>query len=247
MDVDGNLSTTQLVLTNGTLTVSLAGGATISAGANGKKTLTLSRTQAQINATLATLSYQGTLNYTGPDTLTITSTVTNSGTDVDTLAITMAAVNDAPVVAANTGSTVACSGTDVGNTLEQLAYTVTTAPLNGRLELTMPIGVTITIFTQANIDAGRVVLAHNGAAVTSDSFTFTVSDRGGTGGSGGTGSGSGSGSGSGCGTGGGIVPPSIQSPFVPISTEAPITNVSGVRGTEDPAPRAVMAIRCLRG
>jgi hypothetical protein len=96
-DVDGNLGTTQLVLTSGTLTVSLAGGVAISAGANGKRTLTLSGTQAKINATLATLSYQGTLNYARPDTLTITSTDTNSGTDVDTLAITMAAVNDALV------------------------------------------------------------------------------------------------------------------------------------------------------
>ena len=32
-DVDGNLATTQLTVTNGTLTVGLAGGATISAGA----------------------------------------------------------------------------------------------------------------------------------------------------------------------------------------------------------------------
>ena len=58
-DVDGNLATTQLTVTNGTVTVSLAGGATISAGANGTATLTLSGTQAQINAALATLSYQG--------------------------------------------------------------------------------------------------------------------------------------------------------------------------------------------
>ena len=58
-DVDGNLSTTQLTVTNGALNVSLAGGATISAGANGSSTLTLSGTQAQINAALASISYQG--------------------------------------------------------------------------------------------------------------------------------------------------------------------------------------------
>src|SRR4030095_515470 len=60
-DVDGNLSTTRLTVTNGPVTVSLAGGATISAGANGSSTLTLSGTQAQINAALASLSYQGNL------------------------------------------------------------------------------------------------------------------------------------------------------------------------------------------
>src|SRR5256885_1833244 len=55
-DVDGNLSTVQMAATNGTVTVNLAGAATISSGANGTATLTLSGTQAQINTTLATLS-----------------------------------------------------------------------------------------------------------------------------------------------------------------------------------------------
>ena len=41
-DVDGNLATTRLTVSNGTLTVNLAGGVTISAGANGAATLTLS-------------------------------------------------------------------------------------------------------------------------------------------------------------------------------------------------------------
>ena len=51
---------------NGTLAMSLAGGATISAGANNSATLTLSDLRkAQINATLATLSYQGSVNFNG--------------------------------------------------------------------------------------------------------------------------------------------------------------------------------------
>ena len=41
-DVDGNLSTAQLGVTQGTVTVNLAGGASISSGANGTATLTLS-------------------------------------------------------------------------------------------------------------------------------------------------------------------------------------------------------------
>lgn len=91
-DVDGNLSTTQLAVTNGTLSVSLAGGATISAGANGTATLTLRGTQAQINAALATLIYQGTLNFNGSDTLTVTSTDASGGSDVDKVALTVTAV-----------------------------------------------------------------------------------------------------------------------------------------------------------
>jgi hypothetical protein len=187
-DVDGNLSTVQLGVANGTVTVSLVGGATISVGANGTATLTLSGTQAQINAALATLSYQGTPNYNGPDTLTVTSTDSNASTDIDTVAITVtAAVNSAPSLATNAGSTVfqgfsdpITSGvlrvTDADNTPAQLIYTVTSAPVDGRLELTTAPGVAITSFTQADIDAGRLVYVNNGANSTRDSFTFTVSD-----------------------------------------------------------------------
>ncbi len=99
MDVDGNLSTVQLGVTQGTVTVTVSGAASISAGGNGTSTLTLSGTQADINATLASLSYQGTLNYTGADSLTMTSTDGNSVTDVDAVAITVTGVNDAPVAA----------------------------------------------------------------------------------------------------------------------------------------------------
>ena len=96
-DVDGNLSTTQLTVTNGTVTVSVAGGATISAGANGSSTLTLTGTQAQINAALASLSYQGNADFNGADTLTVLSTDTNGATDSDAVAITVSSVNDGPV------------------------------------------------------------------------------------------------------------------------------------------------------
>jgi hypothetical protein len=106
---------------------------------------------------------------------------------VDTVAITVTAVNDAPVLGANNGSTVlqGLSGpitsgelqvTDVDNTPAQLIYTVTTAPIDGRLELTTAPGVAIMSFTQADINAGRLVFVHSGAVSTNDSFTFTVSD-----------------------------------------------------------------------
>jgi Cadherin-like len=170
------------------VTVSLVGGASISAGANGSATLTLSGNQAQINAALATLSYQGTLNYNGPDTLTVTSTDSNAVTDVDLVAITVTPVgNSVPSLATNTGSTVLqgfsdpiTSGelqvTDADNTPAQLIYTVAVIPMHGHLELTTAPGVAITSFTQADINAGRLVYVNNGANSPSDSFTFTVSD-----------------------------------------------------------------------
>src|SRR5947208_16404200 len=57
----------------------------------------MSGSQTDINADLTTLVYSSTLNYNGPDTLTVTSTDGNAVTDVDTVAITVLAVDDAPV------------------------------------------------------------------------------------------------------------------------------------------------------
>ena len=108
-DVDGNLASTQLTVTQGTVTVTLSGAATISAGANGTSTLTISGTETDINATLASLLYQGTLNYNGPDTLTTVST-DSAGTplsDTDVTAITVTPVNNAPVIISNGGGATA--------------------------------------------------------------------------------------------------------------------------------------------
>jgi hypothetical protein len=61
--------------------------------------LTLSGSEAAINASLATLNYQGNLNFTGSDTLTVLSTDSTGTplTDTDTVAITVSAVDDAPI------------------------------------------------------------------------------------------------------------------------------------------------------
>ncbi|KZR99345.1 Uncharacterized protein APZ42_004821, partial [Daphnia magna] len=70
-------------------------------GANNSSTLTLSGTQSQINAALATVTYQGNANFNGSDTLTMLSTDSGSTplSDSDTVAISVTAVNGAPVLA----------------------------------------------------------------------------------------------------------------------------------------------------
>jgi uncharacterized delta-60 repeat protein len=97
-DADGNLSTVQLSVGRGTLNVSLAGGAGIAAGANDSAWLTLTGTQAQVNAALATLTYLGATDFHGSDTLTVRATDALGTSSSETVAITVAAVNDAPVV-----------------------------------------------------------------------------------------------------------------------------------------------------
>ncbi|WP_075995483.1 DUF4347 domain-containing protein [Salaquimonas pukyongi] len=134
-DIDGNLATTQLSVTSGTLAVDLSGGATINAGTNATNDLTLSGTEAEINAALATLSYHGNADFNGSDTLSVLST-DNDGTplsDTDTVAITVTPINDAPVgvddgpVAVTedipaTGNVLA-NDTDIDNTPAELSVT----------------------------------------------------------------------------------------------------------------------------
>ena len=87
----------------------------------------------------------------------------------------------------NAGSTVAEGGTDTLLTAEVLytdteqpatsvTYTVTTAPVNGQLELTTAPTVAIASFTQDDIDNNRVVYVHDGSNTLADSFDFDVDD-----------------------------------------------------------------------
>jgi hypothetical protein len=177
-DVDGNLSTVQLGVANGTVTVTLAGAATISAGSNGSTTLTLSGTQADINATLASLVYQGSLNYTGADTLTVTSTDSNAMTDVDTVALTVTAQNDAPTdltLSANTVAENAANGTVVGT----VAGTDVDAGDTKAYSLTDTAGGRFAI----NSSTGQITVANgsllNYEAANSHSVIVRVTDSGG--------------------------------------------------------------------
>ncbi len=77
-DADDNLATVKLTVKQGKLKVTTLGSASISAGENNTKTLTLAGTQDDINATLASLSYQGNRNYRGLDMLTVISTDNSS-------------------------------------------------------------------------------------------------------------------------------------------------------------------------
>ena len=167
IDPDSNLATVQLVVSNGTLSVSTSGGATISAGANASSTLTLSGTQAQINLALATLTYTGNLNYSGGDTLTITSL--DSGTPVlnavSTVAITVTFVHYPPVATPQTVTTlennpasVTLAGTDIAG--YALSFAVASSPVHGIISGSAP---NLTYTPNVNYSGN-------------DSFNFTAND-----------------------------------------------------------------------
>jgi len=102
VDPEGGLTDVQLTVLNGTLSVTLRGGATISAGAIGTGTLTISGGQADINATLATLVYQGNPNFSGVDSLTVMSMSSPApGNDTDSVAITVSSTASAPLASSS--------------------------------------------------------------------------------------------------------------------------------------------------
>ncbi|WP_417329980.1 VCBS domain-containing protein [Halomonas cupida] len=119
-----------LEVTQGTLNITDAGGATLAG--NGSATLTITGSVAQVNAALANLTYQGILNFNGEDTLTMTTNdqgnfgdhpIVDQGngipgetadalTDIDTLTITVNAVNDDPVANDDSVIAIEAGGTD---------------------------------------------------------------------------------------------------------------------------------------
>ena len=105
-DIDDAPLTVTLSVLQGTLTLSGTAGLSFTTGdGTGDVTMTFSGSQAAINAALDGLSYQPNLDFSGGDTLTITTT-DGPVIDTDTVPITVTAVNDAPVNATPAPQTV---------------------------------------------------------------------------------------------------------------------------------------------
>ncbi|ROZ61503.1 hypothetical protein, partial [Ramlibacter sp. WS9] len=94
-DLDANPANVQVqvVTTNGASTLTLSGGASVTAGVNGTGTVTIQGTVADVNATLASLVFKSTDGFNGTATVQInTSDLGNEGsggtlTDSDTISI----------------------------------------------------------------------------------------------------------------------------------------------------------------
>ena len=144
-DVDGSPLTTTLTVTSGKLSVTTGGGATI--GGNGTAAVTLSGSAAQINAALAGLAYTGNLDFNGSDTLTVT-TSDGPAQDIDTVAITVNPVNDAPVntvpgaQTVNEDTALPIAGVSVAD-VDSPALTTTLTVTSGTLNVTTGGGATI--------------------------------------------------------------------------------------------------------
>ena len=100
-DIDSSALTTTLSVAHGILNVT---GPSVTG--NGTAIVTITGTAAQINTALAGLAYTGNLNFNGADTITV-ATSDGTAVDTDTIAITINAVNDAPINTVPGGQTVA--------------------------------------------------------------------------------------------------------------------------------------------
>ncbi|UCD19484.1 MAG: tandem-95 repeat protein, partial [candidate division WOR-3 bacterium] len=148
----------------------------LSGPANGLLSMTIF-TQAQINS--GSLSYTHDESETGSDHFTFSVNDGVGGSVQATFVISITPANDDPVLAVNNGLTLnegssapIGSGllevTDAEQTAAQLTYTVIPGPTSGILSLTT--------FTQAQINSGSLSYAHNGSETVSDDFSFSVSD-----------------------------------------------------------------------
>ncbi len=207
-DPNADLASVQIGVLNGTITVSLAGGAGISSGANGSPTLTLVGTAGQINAALATVSYQGNPDFAGADVLTITSTDVAALQDVDTVDITVAPINDAPIAVApptyaaaeqvlltlhGTGLAVAdidAGGTTVTATLSAITGAISVNP-GGSTVAVSGSGTPLVTLSGDVASINTLLAGGSGATVTylvtsdsppaTDTLTLSINDGGATG------------------------------------------------------------------
>ena len=106
-DVDAASSSVKITMSvaNGHLTLAQTTGLTFTVGdGTSDASMMFTGTVTNVNAALATVNYLGNANYSGSDTLTISvddQGNTGSGgakTDSKSIAITVAAVNDAPIL-----------------------------------------------------------------------------------------------------------------------------------------------------
>ncbi|MBF0435108.1 MAG: DUF4347 domain-containing protein, partial [Magnetococcales bacterium] len=200
-------------VTHGTLTVITGGGALITN--NTSASVTIAGTSTQVNAALNGMVYTPTANYNGADTLTVTTNDlgnTGSGgvlTDIDTIAITVNPVNDAPVLSLQSATaslnedatqifdaahvnlitvndaadTAQASGVDSLSTTVSVTHGTLTAIISGAT-LTNNTSASVTIAgttAQVNAALAGLIYTPNADYNGSDTLTIASSDLGNTG------------------------------------------------------------------
>ncbi|WP_252949809.1 Ig-like domain-containing protein [Pseudoalteromonas shioyasakiensis] len=160
--------------------------------------LTLSGTLTDVNASIASIVFNGTASGAGDFTLSFT---VNDGTASSSTIVgsySVKAVNDPPSVSINTGLTVSegdlkvitnslLAANDSDDSGVGLTYTLKSVPTNGSLFVdandngSLDSGEELAMngsFTQQTLDDSKLYYKHNGTETNSDSFTFDLADGG---------------------------------------------------------------------
>lgn len=212
-DIGNGVLRVTVSVVHGTLTVGGNVGGLATLSGNGTGAVSLTGTVAAINAALSTLTYLGASDYNGPDTLTMTTNdqqalAPANQTTTSTVALTVYAVNDAPVIAAPTvvqsanedtsivfsagnGNGLCVSDVDANGGVEQVTLTAA----NGTLTLSGTAGLTFSVGsgsgdgsmtfrgTLTDINAALAGLRYTPTPNFNDNTTLTISvnDLGNTG------------------------------------------------------------------
>lgn len=176
-DVDGNVMTVTVTVTNGTFSLSGTTGLTFSAGdGTADQTMTFSGTAAAINAALAGAGYAPTADYNGPALLTI-QTSDGALSDTDTIAISISPVaditNDTASTAEDTPVTISVLAND---SFENPGRTI--SAVNGIAVTPGGPAVAMANGTVALNAAGQLIFTPTTDFNGNASFTYTVSSGG---------------------------------------------------------------------
>ena len=210
-DVDAATGTVKITMsiTNGRLTLSQVTGLTFTVGdGTSDAAMTFAGTLANINSALARVDYVGNTDFSGADTLSVTvddQANTGSGgakTDSKSVAITVSAVNDAPVLtvpgaqSANEDTLLSITGISVSDVDAATgAVKITMSVASGRLTLAQTAGLTFTVgdgtsdaamtfsgtLANVNLAVARVDYLGNANYVGADSLSVSVDDQANTG------------------------------------------------------------------
>jgi hypothetical protein len=138
-DVDNASLTTTVSVGAGKGSLTVAGGSGATITNDGSHTVTIAGTAAQINAALNGLSYLPTANANGADYATLSiSTSDGTKTDLDSVAISVTAVNDAPsATLVSSGSAIRFDAADGSNDYVTLTNAASTLDVgaSGTMEL----------------------------------------------------------------------------------------------------------------
>jgi len=190
-DAGAGLLEVTISVTNGTVSLNGVTGLSFSVGdGTADAAMQFTGTLADINAALDGMTFTPSADFNGGaaiDLLTDDLGNTGSGgslTDAASVGITVAPVNDGPVLIANNltvseGQTVALTSANLNtadpeNSPSELIYAVTNVT-GGQFELASSPGTAITSFSQAQVNAGEVVFVHDGNEA-APSYDVTVTD-----------------------------------------------------------------------